>query len=133
MPGEDRPPQHIRRAFQQTKEAHKVRTANLLMQTANMLVSAAAASDPLTQDRMQSVSEDANSEDDRKIPSNWKIEDIKKPVAPIAETTLSAWRQSPRLRVSSRSEQSKRPRVSSGSSEQNVEEKQYRIKANDLG
>ena len=91
-----------------------------------MLVSAAAASDPLTQDRMQSVSEDANSEDERKIPPNWKIEEIKKPVAPIAETTFSAWRQSHRFRVSSRSEQSKRPRVSSGSSEQNVEEKKIR-------
>ena len=68
MPGKGRPPQHVRRAIQQMKEAHKVRTANLLMQTANMLASAAAASDPLTQDRMQSVSEDASSEDERKIP-----------------------------------------------------------------
>ena len=118
------------------KEAHKVRTANLLMQTANMLVSAAAASDPLTQDRMQSVSEDASSKDERKIPPNWKIEDIKKPVAPIAETTFSAWRQSHRFRVFSGSEkrlQSKRPRVSSGSSEQKLEETNYQIKANDLG
>ena len=119
MPGKGRPPQHVRRCIQHMKEAHKVRTANLLMQTANMLASAAAASDPLTQDRMQSVSEDVNSEDERKMPPNWKIEDIKKSVAPIAETTFSAWRQSPLFRVSPRSEQSKRPRVSSGSSEKN--------------
>jgi len=128
MPGKGRPPQHVRRAIQQMKEAHKVRTANLLMQTANMLASAAAASDPLTQDRMQSVSEDVNSEDERKIPPNWKIEDIKKPVAPIAETTFSAWRQSPRFRVYSRSEQSKRPRVSSGSSEKILEEQKKSIR-----
>ena len=41
-----------------------------------MLASAAAASVPLTQDQMQSASEDANSEGERKIPPNWKIEDI---------------------------------------------------------
>ena len=90
---EDRPPQHIRRAIQQMKEAHKVQSANLLMRTANMLASAAAASVPLTQDQMQSVSEDAVSEGERKIPSNWKIEDFKKPVAPIAETQSSLDKQ----------------------------------------
>ena len=77
MPGKGRPPQHVRRCIQQMKEAHKVRTANLLMQTANMLASAAAASDPLTQDRMQSVSEDANSEDERKIPLTGKLKKLK--------------------------------------------------------